>query len=112
MLGALDLVLAVGTILVKWVTISRLRDLDAILLDAQASAMEARNRLKVVFSEKANTERKIAVVAKSNQAAQRHVLRLMNELEQVQAEVEEQAEITRQKLALSEDLRRRSGPMR
>ena len=112
MLGVLDLVLAVGTILVKWITISRLRDLDAVLLDTQTSAMEARNRLKIVLNEKAGSERKITITAKSNHAAERQVLRLMSELEQIQAQVEEQSEITRQKLALSEDLRRRSGPVR
>lgn len=112
MLGIIDILFALGTILVKWITISRLRDLDAVLLGAQASAMEARNRLKVLLNEKAGTERKITLTSKNNQAAERHILRLARELEEIQAQVEEQAEIARQKLALTEDLRRRSGPMR
>ena len=112
MFGIAAIGLALATIAVKWVTISRIRDLNAALLEAQTGAMTARNRLKVALNEKAGTERKISVTGRNNQAAERHLTTLIKELEGIQAHAEEQAEITLQKLALAEDLKRRSGPLR
>ena len=106
------IVLALVTIAVKWVSIARIRDLNAALLEAQTGAMTARNRLKVALNEKAGTERKITVTGRNNQAIERHLTTLLRELEGIQAHAEEQAEITRQKLSLAEDLKRRSGPLR
>ena len=112
MFGIAALALALVTIVVKWVTIYRIRDLNAVLLEAQTGAMSARNRLKVALNEKAGAERKISVTGHNNQIAERHVKQFMKELEEIQAHDEEQAEITRQKLSLAEDLKRRSGPLR
>ncbi len=111
MFGIAVLALALATIAVKWVTICRIRDLNTALLEAQTGAMNARNRLKIALNEKAGTERKISVTGRNNQIAERHLTQLMKELEAIQAHVDEQAEITRQKLALAEDLKRRSGPL-
>ena len=112
MFGIAALALALATIVVKWVTIYRIRDLNAVLLEAQTGAMSARNRLKVALNEKAGAERKINMTGHNNQIAERHITKFMKELEEIQAHAEEQAEITRQKLTLAEDMKRRSGPLR
>jgi predicted nucleic acid-binding Zn-ribbon protein len=111
MFGILTGALAVAIIAVKWLTITNLKSMRADLLEAQTSAMDARNRLKVALNEKAGTERRIGTAGRSIQTAERHVAQLEKELAELQARAEEQAMIARQKLALTEDLRRKSGPL-
>ena len=111
MLGFLVGALAVAIIAVKWLSIANLRSLGAGLLDAQTSAMNARNRLKVALNEKAGTERRIAAAGRAAQTAERHISQLERELAELQAHAEEQAMIARQKLALTEDLKRNTLPL-
>jgi uncharacterized protein (DUF3084 family) len=112
MLGIAVAVLVLITMGIKWFTIRQLRDLRASLLEAQTLAMNARNRLKVALNEKAGAERKLSVTGRNNQAAERRITQLEKELLEVQAHADEQAEITRQKLSLAEELKRKSGPIR
>jgi hypothetical protein len=103
---------ALVTVGIKWFTLHQLRDLNSALLEVQTAAMSARNRLKVALNEKAGAERKISVTGRNNQAAERRVAQVERELLELQAHAEEQAEITRQRLALAEELKRKSGPIR
>lgn len=112
MFGLAAALFALATVGIKWFTLHQIRDLNASLLEAQAAAISARNRLKVALNEKAGTERKISVGERNNQAAERRIAQLEREFLEVQAHAQEQAEIARQKLALAEELRRKSGPIR
>lgn len=105
-------VFALAVIGIKWFTLHQLRAFNASLLEAQTSAMNARNRLKMALNERAGTERKISVTERNNQAAERRIVQVEKEFLEVHAHAEEQAEITRQKLALAEELKRKSGPIR
>lgn len=112
MLGVAVALLALITMGIKWFTLHQIRDLNASLLEAQTSAMNARNRLKVVLNEKAGAERKISVTERNSQTAERRIAQLEKEVLELQVHAEEQAEITRQRLALAEELKRKSGPIR
>ena len=110
MYGLIAVILVFVTIGLKWLTMYRIRALSAELVSATTNATHARDRLQIALKEVGELERKIHVAGRNNEVGERHSVQMEKEIRDLRIQIEEESELVRQKMEITEELRKKSGP--
>jgi hypothetical protein len=108
-LGITTVALMFATVLIRWCTALGLRDRKRRLSEAVEEKGHARHRLKVAIGESSIAEREIEKCGRKIRTTEHRLIQLARELEGLSHEAREQQELTREKLRLAEEVKKRKG---
>jgi len=97
------------TIIVKWVTTTALQQKQTELSDAAEENGRSRHRLKLAVSNVNISEREIDKQKRKLKSAEHRIVQLAAELQTLQQEIEQTAELNNEKLRLAQELKKRKG---
>lgn len=108
-LGVTAVAFMFATVLIRWYTVTALRDRRRRLAEAVEENGHARHRLKVAIGESCIAEREIEKCRRKIRSAEHRLIQLARELEGLGHEAREQEELTREKLRLAGEVKKRKG---
>ncbi len=110
-LGIITIGFMFATILVKWLTATAAREKQSRLSGATEKNGQTRHRLKIAVGAVSITEREIEKHQRKIKSAEHRIAQLGKEVASLSQVAAEQDELTREKMRLSEELKKRKGPV-